>query len=112
MAVISGESVIKVGNSAVVPNLACASQIVRTPSAVGASFSSTPPPPLTWASTKPGASTPPCKRCTGRSLGTTASGTTSRMRVPSTITACCARRLVPSKISAPAIANRVITRFP
>jgi hypothetical protein len=32
--------------------------------------------------------------------------------VPSTITACCARRLVPSKISTPAIANRVITRFP
>ena len=58
-AVISGVSVISVGSSAVVPNGACARQIVSMPSTSGWSLSMTPPPPLTCRSTKPGASMPP-----------------------------------------------------
>ena len=42
----------------VVPNRRCAAQIVRIASTSGASFISTPPPPLTCRSTNPGASMP------------------------------------------------------
>ena len=56
--VISGVSVISVASSAVVPNCACALQIVSMLSSDGRSFSITPPPPFTCRSTKPGASMP------------------------------------------------------
>ena len=57
--VFSGRSVISVGSRPVVPNRRCAAAIAAIDSAVGASLNSTSPPPLTWRSTKPGASQAP-----------------------------------------------------
>ena len=54
-------SVMSVGSSAVVPNCAWAAQMVRMASTDGSLLNSTPPPPLTCRSMKPGTSRPPSR---------------------------------------------------
>ena len=54
-------SLIRVGRKPVVPKRRCAAPIAAMASGEGSSLNSTPPPPLTWVSMKPGSSRPPSR---------------------------------------------------
>ncbi len=62
--ITSMSSLINVGRKPVVPKRRCASPMRRIVSTVGASLNSTPPPPLTWQSMKPGSSRSPPRSST------------------------------------------------
>ena len=109
-AVNSGVSVIRVGSSAVVPNLAWASQILarHRRSAHRSAERRRRHSPGRRRSPAP-AHRPPAVRPAGHGAQLRAR-TTSAMRRASTITACSARRWVPSKICAAVMAKRAHQR--
>ena len=110
-AVISGVSVISVGRSAVVPNGACARQMVSIEATSGWSLSITPPPPLTWMSTKPGTSRPPPVSTRETPAGILPEGTMASISPPFTTRAASSCQASPSKIRAPVRAKWSLIRF-
>jgi len=99
-------SVISVGRKATVPKRRCAAPIAAIPSADVVSLNSTPPPPFTCQSTKPGASSPATAR-RAAPAGTSRSATTAAIRPLSMMTACPSSRRVPSKTRAPVSATGI-----
>ena len=83
----SSRSLIRVGSKPVVPNRRCARPMAATPSGVGVSLNSTPPPPFTWTSMKPGSRHCPPRSRRGTSGGRSAGGPTKPIRPPARPTA-------------------------
>ena len=85
-------SLMSVGRNPVVPKRRCAWPISRMASTVGSALKSTPPPPFTWVSRKPGISRWPLRSWrTALRHRASSSATTSTIRLPSSSTARSSR---------------------
>ena len=86
-ATMSRSALISVGRKPVVPKRRCAAPMARMESTLGASLKSTPPPPFTCESMKPGSSScPPRSYCSALRQRASDAATMSRMRLPSSST--------------------------